>query len=351
MPKTNILNFSLDKLKDEMQRIGQKPFRARQLFEWIYKKRVFDFDLMSDISLAHRQQLKELYSIDFPKIAVRKNSEDGTVKLLVELEDKQLVETVLMRYNYGNSICVTTQVGCLMACKFCASGLLKKIRNLTTAEIVGQFLVLDQLLREESQNNEKLSHCVIMGTGEPFDNYENVMDYIKILNCPYGLEIGARHITVSTCGITPRIRDFGKEHLQVNLAISLHAPNDEIRNKIMPINSAYPLKDLIDAVNEYTKESGGRRVTFEYIMIENLNSSLENARELAKLIKDTGGYVNLIPYNEVEENDFKRCSNNQVFRFRDELNHLGIKATIRKEFGSDIEAACGQLRAKYSKKK
>jgi 23S rRNA (adenine2503-C2)-methyltransferase len=266
----------------------------------------------------------------------------------LELQDHQKIETVLMRYIYGNAICVTSEVGCNMGCKFCASGLLKKVRGLTSAEMLGQLLVMNRFL-EERKEPAKVSHIVVMGTGEPFDNYDEVMNFIKTANSQFGLDIGARHITVSTAGVVPSILRYGKEGLQINLAVSLHAPNDEIRNQIMPINQAYPLTKLIPAVKQYYKDSG-REVTFEYIMISGLNDSDECAQELIKLVKPTCGFINLIPYNEVMENDFRRPSNNRIHAFHDLLLQAGIKATIRKEFGADIDAACGQLRARYERK-
>lgn len=348
--KKNLLDFTLEKLEQEMSLYNQKPFRARQIFTWIYKKRVFDFDKMSDIALSFREVLKENYCIVLPTVEYKKISVDNTVKALVKFSDGQLVESVLMRYNYGDSVCVSSQVGCLMGCKFCASGLLKKVRNLQSGEMVGQFLVIDEILKKEVEKKENahLTHCVVMGTGEPFDNYDNVLDFVKILNCPYGIDMGARHISISTCGLVEGIKKFKQEKLQVNLAISLHAPNDELRDKLMPINHKYPLEELISAIKEYNDSENGRRVTYEYIMLEE-NSTLDCAKQLVELIKPTFGYVNLIPYNEVCENSFKRASNNRIFAFRDYLNEMGIKATIRKEFGSDIDAACGQLRARYKK--
>lgn len=356
--RKNIYDFTYDQLKFEMVALNQKEFRARQIFEWIYKHNVDSFYKMSSISKDFQKVLDSKYYFYKPEIEYVSKSNDGTIKFLIKMNDGQLVETVLMRYDYGNSVCVSSQVGCLMGCAFCASGLLKKIRNLTSGEMVGQFLLVKEYLEKEAQENPSLyrsedkkllTHSVVMGTGEPFDNYDNVMNYIKIINCPYGLEIGARHITVSTCGLVPGIKRFKEENLQINLAISLHAPNDEIRNQLMPINRKYPLKDLIDAIVEYNNSSNGRRVTFEYIMIKDLNSTLDHAKQLVKLIKPTFGYVNLIPLNEVKEKDFKRASNNAIYLFRDYLNDNNIKATIRKEFGTDINAACGQLRANYKK--
>ena len=342
----NLYDFTLPKLEEHLIAQGEKKYRATQLFKWIYEKRVESFDQMSDVSLKFREILKEEYSLEKPKIYTKQVSKDGTIKLLLELSDGSKVETVLMRYNYGNVACVTSEVGCNMGCAFCASGLLKKKRELEVSELVGQVLVLDDLLKEE---NNRISHVVVMGTGEPFDNYDNVLDFIKILNHPYGFAIGARHITVSTCGIVPKIYDYANEGLQINLAISLHAPNNEIRNKIMPINRKYELGELMDAVKYYEK-TAGRRVTFEYILLKGINDSKECALELIKLIKGTLAYVNLIPFNPVNELKNKRSDEKTVHDFLDVLMKNGVTATIRKEFGTDIDAACGQLRAKNEKK-
>lgn len=344
----NLYGLTINELEALMILEGQKKFRATQLFTWIYEKRATNFDEMSDVSLKFREVLKEKYCLDKPKIFKKQISSDGTVKLLLELKDGMKVETVLMRYNYGCSCCVSSQVGCNMGCSFCSSGLLGKQRNLTPDEMVGQVLALNDYLLQECQGL-RISHVVVMGTGEPFDNYDNVMNFIRIINYPKALAIGARHITVSTCGIVEGIFKYAKEGLQTNLAISLHAPNNEIRNKLMKINKAYPLEKLIPAVKEYEKESG-RRVTYEYLLIDGINDSKENAIELASLIKGTMGYVNLIPYNETNLNDFKRSSGNKVHAFLDTLTKNGVTATIRKEFGSDIDAACGQLKAKVELK-
>lgn len=344
----NIYGLTLEKLTEEMLSLEQKSFRAKQLFSWLYVKNATSFDEMSDISLKFREVLKEKYSIEKPKLFLKQKSIDGTTKLLLEMRDGEKIETVLMPYNYGNAICISTQVGCNMGCKFCASGLLKRKRNLSTEELVGQVLILNDVLRENNQN--PVTHVVVMGTGEPFDNYDNVIDFIRIINSQFGLAIGARHITVSTSGIVPGILKYGKEGLQINLAVSLHAPTNQLRDIIMPINKAYPLEQLILAIVQYGKDSNGRRVTYEYIMIQDFNDSEECADKLIELIKPTFGYVNLIPYNRVIENDFYRSSNNRIHRFHDKLLKAGIKATIRKEFGADIDAACGQLRAKYANK-
>ena len=343
----NLYNYSLEKLEELMLSLQEKKYRATQLFKWIYEKRVTSFDEMSDVSKSFREVLNRDFCLVKPKIHKEQRSKDGTIKLLLELEDGDKVETVLMRYNYGNAVCVSSEVGCNMGCAFCASGLLKKKRELLVSEMIGQVLVIDDILKAEG-NNDRVTHVVVMGTGEPFDNYENVMDFIRILNHPHGLAIGARHITVSTCGIVPKIYDYAKEGLQINLAISLHAPSDEIRKKIMPISFKYPMNELMEAVKYYEKNAG-RRVTFEYILLNGINDSKEDAKKLAKLIKGTLAYVNLIPYNSVDENKYKRSDDKSVRDFMDTLIKCGVNATIRREFGSDIDAACGQLRAKDEK--
>lgn len=342
MDKINLYGLEMSKLEQLMVERGQKKFRAVQLYTWMYEKEAQSFDEMTDISLSFREVLKSDFSLELPKIFTKQESKDGTIKLLLELGDGSKVETALMPYRYGNAICVTSQVGCNMSCAFCASGLLKKKRNLEAHEIVGQILVMNQLLKDKG---ERVSHVVVMGTGEPFDNYDNVMDFIRIINHPKALAIGARHITVSTCGLVPGIMRYAKEGLQTNLAISLHAPNDVIRNQLMPISKAYPMDQLMEAVHYYEKESG-RRVTFEYIMLKDINDSIECAEQLVKLIRGTLAYVNLIPYNPVDEKDFRRSDEKQVHRFFSYLMQHGITTTVRKEFGNDIDAACGQLRAK-----
>ena len=340
----SIYNYSLENLTKEMVELGQKSFRATQIYGWLYQKRVKDIDSMSDISLSFREILKEKYNMNMPNIIRQQVSYDGTVKLLLELEDKMSVETVLMRYDYGNAVCVSSQVGCNMGCKFCASGLIKKQRDLKASEMVLQVMKIQEYLDNEGKG-ERVSHVVIMGSGEPFDNYDNVMEFIKIINEQKGLAIGARHITVSTSGIPDKIVKYSKEGIQVNLAISLHASNNETRNKIMPVNKAFPLEVLFEAIREYETNSK-RRVTIEYILLKGLNDSLKNASELATLLKGTFAYVNLIPYNEVSENEFRRSDKESVRAFYEELKRIGVNVTIRKEFGSDIDAACGQLRAK-----
>lgn len=342
----NIFDYSYSSLEKEMIALNQKSFRAKQIYSWIYKKGVYNFDLMSDINKSFIETLKENYSTSLIDVEVMQESKDGTVKCLFKLEDGEKVEGVLMHYVYGYSVCVSSQVGCNMSCAFCASGLLKKKRNLKTSEMIAQVLYFDSYLKKKGKS---VTHVVIMGTGEPFDNYDNVLEFVKALNCPYGLDIGARHITISTCGIVPKILQFADEKLQVNLAISLHASTNELRNILMPINKTYPLEELIPAVMEYEKKSN-RQVTFEYILIKKINDSMVDCKNLRDLIYPTHGYVNLIPYNPVIENGYERSDNKIVNRFHNYLLDNGIKSTIRKEFGSDIDAACGQLRAKHEKK-
>lgn len=343
----NLYGVELKKLQDLMVQEGQKPYRAIQLYTWMYEKRATNFDEMSDISLSFREVLKQKYCLELPKIFLKQVSSDGTVKLLLQLKDGMKVETVLMRYDYGCSVCVSSQVGCNMGCSFCSSGILGKQRNLEPEEMVGQILIMNNLLKEEGKGMH-VTHAVVMGTGEPFDNYDNVMDFIRIINAQKGLAIGARHITVSTCGLVEGIRKYAHEGLQTNLAISLHAPNNELRNSLMKINKAYPLEILMPAIKEY-EQIAGRRVTYEYLLLSEINDTKECAEQLINLIKGTNGYVNLIPYNETNKNNYKRSSGNRVHAFLDYLTKGGVKATIRKEFGSDIDAACGQLKAKVEK--
>ena len=344
----NLYGLELTKLEELMISYGQKRYRATQLFTWLYEKKVRSFDEMSDVSKQFREELNNDFCLKLPTIYRKQESSDGTIKLLLELEDGSKIETAMLPYNYGRAICVTSQVGCNMACSFCASGLLKKQRNLEVYEMVGQLMVMNSLLREKG---ERITHIVIMGTGEPFDNYDNVMDFVRIANHPKAFDIGARHITISTCGLVDGIKKYAHEGLQTNLAISLHAPNDELRNKLMPVNKVYPLKKLFEAI-EYYESVASRRVTFEYILLKGVNDSLECAEQLAKLINNASTYiVNLIPYNPVDENSYQRSDDESVHKFFSYLKRKHINVTVRKEFGNDIDAACGQLRAKeYGKR-
>ena len=293
---------------------------------------------MTNLSKDLISKLKENISFDIIKIKTKQES-DLTNKYLFELTDGNFIEAVLMRHDYGLSICVSSEVGCNMGCKFCESGRLKKVRNLHSYEIVQQIMLIQNDL------NERIDSVVIMGIGEPFDNYDNIIRFIKIINNPFGLAIGARHITVSTCGLVPKIKEFMNLPLQVNLAISLHAPNNELRNKIMPVNKAYPLEELIPCLKEYIEKTN-RRITIEYVMLKEVNDSLACADELATLLKGMNAYVNLIPYNETSHIEFLKSSKDQIRSFYDYLKKKGINVTVRKEFGSNIDAACGQLRAK-----
>ena len=337
----NILNYTLQELEVDLVEKGFKKFNGRQIFDWIYKKRVFTFSNMSNLSKTLREFLDENYTITKLKVATHQISQDQTEKFLFELEDGNLIETVLMRHNYGNSVCVTTQLGCNIGCTFCASGLQKKKRDLDSHEIVSQVLQVSEITKE------RVSHVVVMGIGEPFDNYENTMRFIDIINDPYGLEIGARHITVSTSGIVPKIKEFSLEPKQVNLAISLHASNDNVRSSIMKINQVYPLKELIAAAKEYVNLTN-RRITFEYILLDGVNDELWHADELVQLLRGLNCYVNLIRYNSVKEFSYKGSEENKAKRFHKRLLDQGITATLRREKGSDIDAACGQLRSKKS---
>ena len=338
---TNIFDYTLNELEDIFLKNGLKKFLAKQIFDWIYKKRVLNFDNMLNISKQNKLFLKNNFYIQLLKpIIVQKDPFDKTQKFLFELEDNNKIETVLMKFNYGYSVCVTTQVGCNMGCKFCASGLLKKTRNLHAYEIVNQIITVQKMLDE---NNDKISNIVVMGIGEPFDNYDNLSKFLNIITNQYGIGIGSRKITVSTCGLVPKIKQFAIDHKQIGLAISLHAPNNEIRNKLMPINNAYNIDLVLNAAKEYTNQTN-RRITFEYIMLKDINDSSECAYELANRLKSILCYVNLIPYNSVNEHLFKRSDN--VIDFANILLNNGITTTIRKEKGANIDAACGQLRSK-----
>ena len=337
----SIYDLSLEDLQQYLIDNNLKPFRAKQIFKWLYEKRVSSFLEMSDISKDLQTQLNSDFLIDTLNVKAHQISKDGTQKFLFELEDGALVESVLMVFDYGFSACLSSQVGCNMGCKFCASGLLKKQRDLSAGEIVCQALMIQKELDKE---NNRLGNIVVMGTGEPFDNYDNVMKAMSIINSPYGLEIGSRHISISTCGVVPGILRFSKENLQYNLAISLHAPNDELRDKLMPINHAYPLKKLFDALKEYSNLNN-RRLTFEYLLLKDVNDSKKHAEQIKELLNGLNAYINLIPYNSVKENDFETSSEENALRFYDLLKKNGVAVTLRQKRGDDIDAACGQLRA------
>ena len=334
----NLMSMTRENLEEYFASINEKKFKALQVFEWLYDKKIYDIDEFSNIKKEIRETLKKDFSTDFIKI-VKKETDIDTSKFLFELQDKEYIEAVLMRHDYGLSVCVSSQVGCNMGCAFCESGRLKKVRNLETYEMVEQIILI------EKEIGERISSVVIMGIGEPLDNFDNVINFIKIINDPKGLAIGARHITLSTCGLIPKIYELAKLPLQINLAISLHASNNELRSKLMRVNKVYNLSQLITAIKDYINETN-RRVTIEYVMLSMVNDNEENAIELAKLLKGMNVYVNLIPYNETSHIEFKKSSKNRVMKFYDTLKKNNINVTIRKEFGSKISAACGQLRSK-----
>ena len=339
----NIKDYNLPELKKELEAMGEKPFRAEQIFKWIFQEKIKSFDEMTNISLELREKLKENYTICNFEILRKQESKDGTIKYLFDVLDGNAIETVLMSYHHGYSICVSSQIGCKMGCKFCASTGINFIRNLTSGEIAEQILAVEQ------DANVRISNVVFMGIGEPLDNYENVINAIHIINNPKGLNIGARHISISTSGLVPKIYQLAKEKIPCTLSISLHATNNEKRSSMMPVNNAYSIEELIQACKDYIKETN-RRISFEYALAKDNNDNLNDAKELVKLLKGMLCHVNLIPINKIENGTFTKSSNENIMRFRDFLNDHGIVATIRRELGSDIDAACGQLRRKNLKK-
>ena len=337
----SIYGLTIHELEEFLKSIDEKKYHATQIMDWLYVKKVDAFDKMSNLSHDLISKLENAFFFDEIKI-IKKQKDQDVSKFLFKLFDGNLVEAVLMNHDYGNSLCVSSQVGCNMGCKFCESGRLKKVRNLEASEMVLQ------ILRVSEEIKTRISHVVVMGIGEPFDNFDNLVRFIDIINYQKGINIGSRHITVSTCGIIPKIYEFSKLPYQVNLAISLHAPINEIRNKIMPINKAYKIEELMEAIKDYLKTTN-RRVTFEYIMLDNVNDSIDCARKLANLIRGMNAYVNLIPYNETENILYKRTEKKKILQFYDILKKEKINVTIRREFGGKIDAACGQLRAREVK--
>ena len=334
----NIYGITREELEKYFVRNGDKKFKALQIFEWLYQKRVKSFEEMTNIKKEVQEKLNSEFSTKM--ITIQKKQEDKlTKKYLFKLHDDNFIEAVLMEHDYGLSICVSSEVGCNMGCAFCESGRLKKVRNLEAHEMVEQILLVEEDIKK------RISSVVIMGIGEPLDNYDNVMAFIRIINDAKGIAIGARHITLSTCGLVPKIKELMNENLQINLAISLHAPNTQLRDKLMPINKAYNLDELISTIKDYIDKTN-RRVTIEYIMLKDVNDNEAQANELASLLKGMNVYVNLIPYNETNHIEFKRATKEQVTKFYDILKKRGINVTVRKEFGSKIDAACGQLRSK-----
>lgn len=335
----NIKSYNLDELKQELINLGEKPFRAEQIFKWIFEENVTSFDEMTNISLELREKLKKEYTLCVFNIIKKQVASDGTIKYLFDVLDGNAIETVLMKYHHGYSICVSSQIGCKMGCKFCASTGIAFIRSLTSGEIV------EQLLAVERDEKIKISNVVFMGIGEPLDNYENVVNAIRIINNQKGINIGARHISVSTSGLVPKIYKLAEENIQCTLSISLHATTDEQRSKMMPVNNLYNIEELLQACKDYIAKTN-RRISFEYALAKENNDNLEDAKRLVKLLKGMNCHVNLIPINKIENGSFDKSSNENIMKFRDYLNNHGIVATIRRELGSDIDAACGQLRRK-----
>lgn len=337
----DLKSLSLSELKKFFKGISEPEFRAKQVYDWIHKKLVDDFEQMSNLSLDLRKKLKEEASITSLHMRLERISQiDGTRKYLFELEDGNIIESVLMRYKHGNSVCISSQVGCRMGCRFCASTIDGLMRNLTAGEM------LDQIYKIQKHIGERISNIVIMGSGEPMDNYENVIDFIHLISCEDGLHISQRNITVSTCGIVPNMLRLAEEGLQITLALSLHAPEDSIRKELMPIANKYSIKEILSACHNYYKKTG-RRVTYEYSLVAGVNDNLEEAKKLIAIIKDMKGHVNLIPVNPIEERDFKESGSKAIASFKKELEKNGINVTIRREMGRDIDGACGQLRRHY----
>ena len=336
-------DFSLQELESFLLEKNYKKFSASQIYDWVYKKLVLDFNEMTNVSKELREYLKTELSLELPEIVKKEVSKDSTIKYLFNFKDESKVEGVLMHHPYGVSYCISSQVGCNMGCAFCASGLKKKTRDLSSGEMVS--MIIKSIL----DSSERISHIVIMGTGEPLDNFDNVVKFIHTVNAPKGLEIGIRHITLSTSGLVPKIKELAHMGLGINLAISLHAPTDDLRCKLMPINKAYFISEVLDACEYYFNETG-RRITFEYLLLEGVNDSVLYADILADKIKRLNAYVNLIPYNHVDEFSFKESNPINVDRFFNQLKKRGINVTMRHKMGDDIDAACGQLRSKFNKK-
>ena len=336
MSKNCISSYTLEGLTALMKELGQPAFRAKQIFHWLHQKLVTEFSAMTDQPKALLAKLEEGYTIAAPAIVRRQQSKDGTVKYLFALEDGNCIETVIMRYHYGVTACVSSQVGCRMGCRFCASTQAGRVRNLEAGEIAGQ------IYAAQKDIGERISHIVLMGIGEPLDNFDNVMDFLSIISSPDGVNIGMRNISLSTCGIVPMIDKLAEKKLQLTLSISLHAPNDAMRSGMMPVNDAYPVAQLIAACRRY-QQTTGRRVSFEYSMVRGVNDSPATAKELAALIRGMGAHVNLIPINPVDGSPYSATDAENVKRFQTLLTDLGVNATVRRRLGSDISAACGQL--------
>ena len=340
--KKDIRAYTYEELIDEMIRIGEKKFRAKQIYEWLHIKLADSFDEMSNISLALRKKLDEQYIILPVDMVERQQSKiDGTNKFLFKLYDGNMVESVLMRYKHGNSVCISSQVGCRMGCRFCASTIGGLIRNLSAAEMVGQIYKIQKI------TGERVSNVVIMGTGEPMDNYDNFVRFIKLLTDEHGLNISQRNVTVSTCGVVPKMYELADEHFQITLALSLHGATQEKRKKLMPVANKYDIHEVLEACDNYFEKTG-RRVTFEYSLVHGVNDTDQDAAELIELLGKRNCHLNLIPVNPIKERDFVQPSRKSAMSFKNKLEKSGINVTIRREMGSDIDGACGQLRRRYS---
>ena len=335
----NIKDYNIEELKQELIKLGEKPYRAEQIFKWIYQEKVNRFEDMTNLSLELREKLNSNYTMCNYKILKKQVAKKKKKKYLFDVLDGNAIESVLMQYHHGYSVCVSSQIGCKMGCKFCASTGIPFVRNLTSGEIVEQILAI------EKDENIRVSNIVFMGIGEPLDNYENVVNAIHILNNPKGLNIGARHISISTSGLVPKIYKLAEENIQCTLSISLHATTNEKRSSMMPVNNTYKIEELINACKDYIKITN-RRISFEYALAKDNNDNLEDAKNLVKLLKGMLCHVNLIPINKIENGVYTKSTNDNIIKFRDYLNENGIVATIRRELGSDIDAACGQLRRK-----
>ncbi len=342
--KIDIKSLTLEELNHQMMELGEKAFRVKQIYEWLHVKLVDDFDQMSNLSKDLREKLKSIYTIRRVTAVDQRTSANGeTTKYLFELCDNRVIESVLMKYKHGNSVCISSQVGCRMGCKFCASTLGGLERNLTPSEM------LDQIYQIQKLSGERVSNVVVMGTGEPLDNFDNLVRFIEILTNDQGLNISQRNITVSTCGIVEKIRELAELKLQITLAISLHAPNDETRKELMPVANKYNIADILSACQYYFTMTG-RRITFEYSLVKGVNDNKQQAIELAHLLKGLNCHVNLIPVNPIKERNYTQSDTSFILKFKNILEKYRINVTIRREMGSDIDAACGQLRKSYMDK-
>lgn len=339
---TDIKSMTLEELKTDMEEIGEKSFRAKQLYEWMHKKLSRSFDEMTNISASLREKCKERYEYTaLEAVRIQESAIDGTKKYLFELSDGNVVESVWMKYKHGNSVCISSQVGCRMGCAFCASTLDGLERGLAPSEMLDQIYAITLL------TGERVSNVVVMGTGEPLDNYENLLRFLKLLTCEEGLHISQRNVTVSTCGIVPKMKELAENKLQITLALSLHAATDEKRRKLMPVANKYSIGELMDACSYYFDKTG-RRITFEYSLVGGMNDSSEDAKELVRLIKPLNCHVNLIPVNPIKERDFVQSESKAILAFKNKLEKNGINVTIRREMGRDIDGACGQLRRRHN---